>query len=178
MNAITYKKLSSDTISCNLLNDFNRYQEVKRCWRKENKQWVLKDIPFIDDWNPAEKHDVTMELLDCVNNNGFVFGAFLENKLIGFASLAANFFGHNNEYLEMPVIYVSSEHRGKGIGKTLFSLIVKSAISLGAKKIYISAHSAEESQAFYRAIGCVEAEEINQASVEKEPCDCQLEFVI
>ena len=44
-----------------------------------------------------------------------------------------------------------------------------------AKKLYISAHSAVESQAFYKAMGCVEAEEYNAEHVEKEPYDCQLE---
>lgn len=48
----------------------------------------------------------------------------------------------------------------------------------GAKKLYISAHSAVESQAFYETVGCVEAEECNQGHVEKEPYDCQLECIL
>ena len=48
----------------------------------------------------------------------------------------------------------------------------------GAKKLYISAHSSVESQAFYKAIGCREAEEYSQPHVEKEPCDCQLEKIL
>ena len=39
----------------------------------------------------------------------------------------------------------------------------------------ISAHSAVESQAFYKSMGCVEAEVYNQKHVEDEPYDCQLE---
>ena len=45
----------------------------------------------------------------------------------------------------------------------------------GAGKLYISAHSAVESQAFYKSMGCVEAGEYNPEHVEKEPYDCQLE---
>ena len=45
----------------------------------------------------------------------------------------------------------------------------------GAKKLYISAHSAVESQAFYKSMGCVEAEVYNKKHVEDEPYDCQLE---
>lgn len=45
----------------------------------------------------------------------------------------------------------------------------------GEEIIYISAHSSVESQAFYKAMGCVEAEEYSIKHVEKEPCDCQLE---
>jgi len=33
-----------------------------------------------------------------------------------------------------------------------------------------------ETQAFYRAMGCREAEEPNLEHVEKEPFDCQLEY--
>lgn len=50
--------------------------------------------------------------------------------------------------------------------------------SMGAGKIYISAHASEDSQAFYKAVGCVEAKEINQAIAENEPYDCQMEYVI
>lgn len=46
----------------------------------------------------------------------------------------------------------------------------------GAEKIYISAHSAVESQAFYKAMGCVEAKQYQQKYVEQEPFDCQLEY--
>ena len=45
---------------------------------------------------------------------------------------------------------------GKGLGESAFS-----------KKLYISAHSAVESQEFYRSMGCIEATEYNQSHVEK-----------
>lgn len=45
----------------------------------------------------------------------------------------------------------------------------------GAKKLYISAYSAVESQSFYKAMGCMEAQVYNMEHVEKEPYDCQLE---
>jgi hypothetical protein len=48
----------------------------------------------------------------------------------------------------------------------------------GVKKLYISAHSSQETQAFYRAMGCVEALEYNQRLSAEEPCDCQLEFAL
>jgi len=51
-------------------------------------------------------------------------------------------------------------------------------VELGAEKLYISAHSSVESQAFYRSMGCAEAEEYNARHVELEPCDCQLEYLL
>ena len=43
---------------------------------------------------------------------------------------------------------------------------------------YISSHSALESQAFYAAMGCVDAVETNRQHVEAEPFDRQLEYVL
>ncbi|MDD4681195.1 MAG: hypothetical protein PHP79_10020, partial [Clostridia bacterium] len=47
---ITYRQLSIEDIHPNILDDFNRYQEVKKCWRKQNGEWFLVDNHFIDDW--------------------------------------------------------------------------------------------------------------------------------
>lgn len=47
----------------------------------------------------------------------------------------------------------------------------------GADKIYICAGSAEETIAFYYAIGCSEAKEVNRALYEKDTRDIQLEVV-
>ena len=70
---------------------------------------------------------------------------------------------------------ISEDMRNKGIGRTLFFAAKEWAKQNGAKKLYISAHSAVESQAFYKAMGCVEAEVYHQKHVEDEPYDCQLE---
>lgn len=66
----------------------------------------------------------------------------------------------------------------KGIGKQLFLDAACWAREKGTEKLYISAHSAVESQAFYTAMGCSEAEYYHQAYVEAEPFDCQLEYLL
>ncbi len=48
----------------------------------------------------------------------------------------------------------------------------------GGKKLYISAHSAVETQAFYQMMGCVDAEEYDPHHVEAEPFDRQLECIL
>lgn len=48
----------------------------------------------------------------------------------------------------------------------------------GARKLYLSALSAVESQAFYRSMGCVEATEYSAYHTEKESFDCQMEYRI
>ena len=66
----------------------------------------------------------------------------------------------------------------KGIGSQLFIKAKEWAKKNGAKNLYISAHSAVESKAFYKAMGCCEAKVYNQKHVDAEPFDCQLECVL
>lgn len=104
-----------------------------------------------------------------------MYGAFYEGTLKGFVSVEADIFGEEQGYMDLSSIHVSEDMRGKGIGKALFLAAKEWAKKKGAKKLYISAHSAVESQAFYKKMGCVEAEVYNMEHAEKEPFDCQLE---
>lgn len=178
MNQITYQSLLPEDITLELFQHFNRYQEVKRCWRKENNQWVLKDIAFTEQWGQEEFKILVSCLQNTAKTGGIVLGAFLEHKLVGFASLENEFFGSQNQYLQLSSIHVSNEMRGSGIGKVLFLRMSALAKEKGAKKLYISTHSSEETQAFYKAVGCVEALEYNRRIAQAEPCDCQLEYVL
>lgn len=171
-----YKKLKQEEIELSLFQGFCRHQVVTQCWRKELGKWQLKDEPFIDDWTKEQYMFLVKCLKNTVNTNGVVFGAFEEERLVGFVSVENSFFGSEKQYLQLSCIHVSEESRGKGIGKQLFSYAVESARKLGAGKLYISAHSSKESQAFYHALGCIEAKEYNCELAEAEPCDCQLEF--
>lgn len=158
-----------------LFKSFQRRQVVTDCWRKEKGEWVVKSAPFIDDWS-AEEYQI---LIDCLQNTittgGFVCGAFVDGKLKGFVSVEGTPIGSRQQYMDLSSIHVSQDMRGQGIGKELFLLAKRFARQRNKEKLYISAHSAVESQAFYKAMGCVEAEEYNTAHVEKEPYDCQLE---
>ena len=84
--------------------------------------------------------------------------------------------GAKKEYMDLTNIHVSEDMRRREIGKELFEEAVFWAKKQGAEKLYISAHSAVESQAFYKAMGCVEAKQYQQKHVEEEPFDCQLEY--
>ena len=103
---------------------------------------------------------------------------FCEGKLKGFVSAEAELFGGEEGYCDLSSIHVSEDMRKQGIGRALFLAAKTWAKQKGAKKLYISAHSAIESQAFYRSMGCVEANVYHQGHVEKEPFDCQLECIL
>ncbi len=172
---LQYRRLHTDEICRELFGSFVRRQVVTKCWRRENNEWVIRDAPFIDDWTEDDYRELIYHLKNTAASGGFIYAAFYNGGLKGFTAVALEWFGEENEYLDLTDIYVSAELRGRGVGKTLFLAAKEWAKEKGAKKLYISAHSAVESQAFYRAMGCVEAKKYNQKHVEAEPYDCQLE---
>ena len=178
MELINYRELKEHEINEELFENFNRYQEVKKCWRKENGEWVLKDIAFTEQWDLKEYKILISCLQNTIKTGGVVIGAFNNNVLVGFASVENQPFGSEKEYLQLSSIHISYESRGIGIGKNLFIIAAKRAKEIGAKKLYISAHSSQETQSFYKTMGCVEAIEYNEKLVAEEPCDCQLEYKI
>ena len=140
--------LSESQISRELFCHFNRHQEVTRCWRKEAGSWKLKDISFVEEWKEAEYEFLVKCLKNTIHTGGFVFGCFEEGKLKGFTSVEPKRFGSTKQYVQLSCIHVSCECRGKGYGKQLFERAILAARKLEAEKLYISAHSSEETPAF------------------------------
>jgi predicted N-acetyltransferase YhbS len=173
---INYRIINIDELNKELLSRFNRFQETKRVWYKEDEHYKLKDDYFTEQWEDEKKNEVILSLKQSILTGGFVVGAFMENRLIGFANVEGDFFGKHQEYLELAFIHVSKEWRDSGIGKKLFKHCCEKAKQLGAKKLYIAAHPAEETQQFYQSVGCRYATEINQSIYDKEPLDIQLEI--
>ena len=174
---IIVEKLTPENFNVHSLDDFSRYQVVTECWRCVDGEWRLLPISFIDDWDDDRPYaqTKTAELIDTVGRGTPVVGAFAWGRLIGFAMLGERL-GSRGQYIDLSSFHVSAPWRGRGIGRRLFAAACDAARSLGAEKLYISAHSSKESQAAYRALGCVNAVEIDAAHEMEEPCDVQMEF--
>ena len=173
-----YREIAPGELDRALFRHFERRQEVTKCRRRENGVWVVRDAPFIDDWSEADYAFLVQCLQNTLATGGVVLGAFADGALKGFASVESRPLGKARDYLDLSSLHVSAELRGRGTGRELFARAADWARERGAKKLYISAHSAVETQAFYKALGCVEAKEYNPEHVEQEPFDCQMEFVL
>lgn len=173
---IFLRELTCGEIDRKLFENFRRHQVVSRCWRKVDGIWSIRDIAFVDDWTEKDYTKLVECLKHTLEESGMVMGAFCAGQLKGFVSVESRPLGKNRNYLDLSSIHVSEDRRRKGLGRELFMAAARWAKEHGAEKLYISAHSAVESQAFYRAMGCREAEEYDTAHAEKEPCDCQLEY--
>lgn len=163
-------------INAGLLDGFIRRQVVTKCLRRENGAWIAKNAPFIDDWTQKDREWIAAELKNLAGRGGLVYAAYCGGKLAGFASVSAETLGESGEYLELTNIHVTEAMRGRGIGHALFYAAAEWAKAHGAKKLYISAHSSVESQAFYRSLGCKEAEIYSTRHIEAEPFDIQMEY--
>lgn len=170
------RQLTEDEIAPSLFDRFERRQLVNKVFRKQDGNWVIKEHPFVDDWNSEDYLFLTQCLKNTIRCGGAVFGCFIDDALLGFASVEGEPFGSNLEYLDLTSLHVSRGLRRRGIGLKLFVKAAEFAAAHGAGKLYISSHSAVETQAFYRSLGCTDALEINARHAEKEPFDCQLEF--
>lgn len=139
----------------------------------------LVSEPFVDNWDEQTRIEIVeQDFKHCLLGGGSVICGEHDGKIVAFSSLTRQLFGSRSQYVDLMQLHVSFDYRGRGLGKALFAECVSQAKAWGAGKLYISAHSAEETVAFYRAAGCVDALEVNAEHVEREPFDCQLEYVL
>lgn len=174
---IIYRPLELE--ECEKINHMNPKQYIGRAWREVNGKRELVTINYEDkDWpNGYEYH--YSSLRNTIINNGIALGAFSEEgKLLGFITINRETFGERYKYVLLEQLFISLDCRGKGLGKKLFKRGVEEICEWDVGKLYICAGSAEETIAFYFALGCVEAKEVNKELYESDPRDYQLEFKI
>lgn len=169
------RPLEQEEISPALFSHFIRRQEVDLCWRRIDGRWTIRPDPFVDDWTSDDLSSLSRQLHAVHAAGGLVLGAFRGEELKAFASVDPHLFGGPNRYLDLTNLHVSRELRGRGLGRILFRAAQNWARGHGAKKLYLSAHSALETQLFYQSMGCVDALVPHPGHVAAEPFDRQLE---
>ncbi len=170
--------LSQEELTPALFAVFDRFQKVEQCWRKIDGRWVIRDIAFLEQWGEADHRELCGFLRNTLLTGGAVWGLFSAEGLKGFCAVEKELLGSKKQYADLSQLYISADQRGKGYGRLLFQKAAETGRRFGAEKLYISAHSSVESQAFYKNLGCVEAKEYDAHHVKREPCDCQLEYAL
>lgn len=176
MTGITFVPLCPDCVGPDFFDRFVFRQAVTRCWRRAEGRLILRPAAYVEDRSPAQRRELAALVRACIREGGAGYGAFFRGELAGFALLSPGRFGSKGQYIDLAEFYVSAPLRHQGVGRELFRLACGAARRLGASRLYVSAHSAEETIAAYRRLGCIEAAEVNRALAEKEPFDIQMEY--
>ena len=165
---IIIERLSEENFSENALDSYIRTHEVKKVYRKQGEEYVLVEYPYTEDWNLEKKREVAR---DISSEDYITYLALDENRVVGFIGLKKKLV---DNYMILDMMHVSSQCRGKGIGRQLFDLGKEEAKKAGAKELYISACSSEETIAFYRATGSELTKNPIKEMAEEEPYDLQM----
>jgi len=150
------------------LDLFGRKQSVNKVYRKIANEYVLVECKYIEDWDLNQKRFIAKR----ISSSEYISYIALDNdKVIGFVSLLKSL---NGPYMILDMLHVSSDFREQGIGKKLFEIGIEEAKKVGAKALYISACSSEETIVFYKKMGCILTNNPIKEIVEKEPFDLQM----
>lgn len=165
---IVYELLTKENMNENALDNYDRTQNVHRVYRKINNEYVLVENEWIMDWSLKRKQAVAKSLF----SEGYItFGAMEDANIIGFASVENKLQG---ERIVLDMMHVSQKYRGQGIGRRLFQQAKESAKEMGAKQLYISAFSSEETIGFYKSMGSKITDYPITKIAEDEPFDVQM----
>jgi GNAT superfamily N-acetyltransferase len=106
-----------------------------------------------------------------VNDGGSAFGAFEDEKLVGFSVLKARL---TPEVTQLAGLYVDRGSRGAGVGRALVERSVTVAKESGAESVYVSATRAQATVAFYLGLGFLPVPVPNLHLYELEPFDIHM----
>lgn len=173
MITLNYRLLEKSELK--LLGEIDRKEIVNEVYYfRNNKLEIVNEFYNIEGWNLEELNDYINRLYDIYERNGTIYGAFNNNQIVGLGALESKFIGRNNDQLKLDMLYISSNYRKKGIGKSLVNLLSKKAEELGAKSLYISATPFKNTVEFYFAVGAKLTDEINEELYKLEPYDIHM----
>lgn len=167
---IQYELLTAENFQETALDDFCRTQKGQNIYQNIHGCYTLVREPFVADWGLEKKRAVARELLhpDCI-----AYLAAEDGRILGFIGLVKNLMGNR---MILNAMQVTSEARRQGLGRKLFQLAAETARQAGAKELYLSACPAEETIAFYKAMGAELAADPIRELAEEEPFDLQMVY--
>ena len=168
-NIIEIKQADRSNFRETSLDSFDRFQAVQNVWRTEDGSLVLKYQPFTETWTPERRREKAGEIL---SGRYITFCAFEADAVVGEIMLIPEL---NENRLIIDSFHVSRAYRRRGIGRRLVEAAADYARGRGASALYASCCSAEETVAFYRAMGFRLSEDPIPSRVEEEPFDIQME---
>ncbi len=111
-----------------LLEGFERRQEVFHCWRRVEGELRLLPVQYVEDWDEDDLALPSCTIQKTIERGGVLFGAPKEGRLVGFALLDGQPFGSSAQYLDLANFTSPRPSAGKGWGgRSLRRLAVRRA---------------------------------------------------
>ena len=165
---IKIELLSEENFKLGSLDNYTRKQDVKKVYREQNGEYILVDCVYTEDWDMEKRRSVAKD----ISSDDYITYLAIENdEVVGFIGLKKDLV---ESYMILDLMQVSAACRGQGIGRKLFDIGKEEARKAGAKALYISACSSEETIAFYKAMGAKLTDCPIKEIAEDEPYDLQM----
>jgi GNAT superfamily N-acetyltransferase len=173
LDGLIARTLTGGEIS--LLWKIDRRERIDRIYVIRDGILGLEPAPFdVPGWPPGEEERETPRLNACHDRGGQFVGVFERDEIVGAAVVDAKPIGPNRDHLQLKLLYVGRDHRGRGIGDFLFDGARAIARARGANYLYVSATPTENTVDFYRRRGCVLAVAPDPELLALEPEDIHL----
>lgn len=172
---VTYRQLTKDDVAS--LRGIDRSEYIDAIYYYRNGKLVLEpEIYDVRGFNLPELEKMVQETEELTERGGTVYGAYADGTLVGASSVECDFIGLTKDTLQMPILHISKDYRGRGVGQQLMRLVIDKARQFGAKRLYVSATPSRNTIHFYQRMGCTLATEVDPILFAKEPEDIHLEL--
>lgn len=157
----------------------DRTEKIEAQYYFQSGELKLRAVKIdVSGWPVGEPEKYTPILERYYELEGWLYGAFDRQTLVGIVVLGDSFISAARDQLELKFLYVDREYRKQLLGQSLFNLAVQEAAKRDAKSMYISATPTKRTIDFYIRMGCILAKEPDAKLYELEPEDIHLEYYI
>jgi predicted N-acetyltransferase YhbS len=173
MLAVLIRNLRRDELAS--IWSIDRRELIEGRYRLERGELVAEAHRFdVPGWPPDARPTYEPILAACFERGGAFFGAFDGEALVGAAVLDARPVASQPTLLQLVMLHVSRDYRGRGVGAALFRQVLAAAGQRGAAGLYISATPSRNTIDFYQHFGAAPIDRPDPELLALEPEDIHL----
>ena len=161
------------------LHQIDRTETIDRVYHVCDGKLCLKKEHWDEgEWSAEEKQRRIAGLQAGYDAGDILFGAFDGSTLVGLSVLDQCTLAQVPGRFNLAGLWVSQPYRGRGVGRRLVEWVMDKARELGAKTLYVSATSTENTVRFYMSFGFRLTDPVDRALFEIEPDDIHMEMTL
>ena len=137
-------------------DEFHKFNQIDRreiieqiYYHRDGKLELENEHYDVPEWTQSTKQGFIDTISELDQRGGFVYGAFEGDKLAGMGTLDVKFIGKGKDQMQLAGLWVSTQHREKGVASKLVEHMKNKAKDMGAKKLYVSATPSFNTIEFY-----------------------------